>query len=62
MQWTAALAALAVACVVALVTGRSVTRSGRLLALKMTATAHFMRHRYSGFDAPLEIVPPSSAG
>jgi signal transduction histidine kinase/DNA-binding response OmpR family regulator len=32
MQWMAALAALAVACVVALVTGRSVTRSGRLLA------------------------------
>jgi copper transport protein len=34
-------------------------RSRRLLALKMTAMAHFMRHRYSGFDAPLEIVPPS---
>jgi copper transport protein len=34
-------------------------RSGRLLALKMTATAHFMRHRYSGFNAPLEIVPPT---
>jgi copper transport protein len=34
-------------------------RSGRLLALKMTATAHFMRHRYSRFDAPLEIVPPT---
>ena len=32
LQWMAALAALAVACVVALVTGRSVTRSGRLLA------------------------------
>ena len=25
----------------------------------MTAQAHFMRHRYSGFDQPLEIVPPS---
>ena len=33
-------------------------RSHRLLALKMTAMSHFMRHRYSGFDAPLEIVPP----
>ena len=32
LQWMAALAALAVACVVALVTGRSVTRSGRVLA------------------------------
>jgi putative copper export protein len=33
-------------------------RSSRLLALKMTAQAHFMRHRYTGFDAPLRIVPP----
>jgi signal transduction histidine kinase/CheY-like chemotaxis protein len=32
LQWMAALAALGVAIVVALVTGRSVTRSGRLLA------------------------------
>jgi signal transduction histidine kinase/DNA-binding response OmpR family regulator len=32
LQWMAAVAALAVACIVALVTGRSVTRSGRLLA------------------------------
>jgi copper transport protein len=30
----------------------------RILALRMTAQAHFMRHRYTGFDAPLEIVPP----
>jgi copper transport protein len=35
-------------------------RSGWMLALKMTAMAHFMRHRYSGFNAPLEIVPPRS--
>jgi hypothetical protein len=35
-------------------------RSGRLLALKMTAQAHFMRHRYSRFDAPLEVVPPQT--
>ena len=35
-------------------------RSDRLLALKMTAAAHFMRHRYSGFDRPLRIVPPRS--
>ncbi len=30
----------------------------RLLALRMTAQAHFMRHRYSDFDAPIRIVPP----
>ena len=35
-------------------------KTGRLLALRMTAVAHFMRHRYSGFNAPLEIVPPRS--
>ena len=33
-------------------------RTGRLLALRMTAQAHFMRHRYSGFDKPFRIVPP----
>jgi copper transport protein len=33
-------------------------RTSRLLALRMTAQAHFMRHRYSGFDTPLRIVPP----
>jgi copper transport protein len=33
-------------------------RTGRLLRLQMTAQAHFMRHRYSGFDAPFEINPP----
>jgi len=26
--------------------------------LEMTATAHFMHHRYSGFDAPRRIFPP----
>jgi copper transport protein len=36
------------------------SRSGRLLALKMTAMAHFMRHRYSGFNAPFDIAPPRS--
>ena len=36
-------------------------RTGRLLALQMTAQAHFMRHRYSGFDAPLQIVPPAGS-
>jgi len=35
-------------------------KTGRLLALRMTAMAHFMRHRYSGFNAPLTIVPPRS--
>src|SRR5207302_1787646 len=34
-------------------------RTGRLLRLRMTATAHFMRHRYSGFDRPVRIVPPA---
>ena len=32
--------------------------TGRLLALRMTAESHFMRHRYSGFDEPFRIVPP----
>jgi copper transport protein len=35
-------------------------RTGRLLALHMTAQAHFMQHRYTGFDEPLRIVPPSA--
>jgi hypothetical protein len=35
-------------------------RTHRTLALEMTAPAHFMRHVYSGFDAPLEIVVPES--
>jgi len=30
----------------------------RMQALRMTAQAHFMRHRYSDFDAPIRIVPP----
>jgi copper transport protein len=34
-------------------------RTARLLALRMTAQAHFMRHRYSGFNRPFRIVPPS---
>jgi copper transport protein len=34
--------------------------TGRLLALRMTAQAHFMRHRYSGFDEPLRIAPPGA--
>jgi len=33
-------------------------RTGRMLALHMTAQAHFMQHRYTGFDRPLHIVPP----
>jgi hypothetical protein len=35
-------------------------KTGRLLALRMTAQAHFMRHRYTGFDRPLSIVPPTA--
>ena len=33
-------------------------RSYRTLALRMTAAAHFMRHRYGPFNAPLSIRPP----
>ena len=29
------------------------------LQLRMTAAAHFMRHRYSGFNRPLRIAPPT---
>ena len=28
------------------------------LDLRMTAAAHFMHHRYSGFNAPVTIAPP----
>jgi hypothetical protein len=35
-------------------------RTGRMLALRMTAEAHFMRHTYSGFDKPVEIRPPKA--
>lgn len=35
-------------------------RTGRLLALRMTAQAHFMQHRYSRFNRPLRIVPPAA--
>jgi copper transport protein len=34
-------------------------RTYRTLALRMTAAAHFMRHRYGPFNAPLEIRPPA---
>ena len=33
-------------------------RSFRTLRLKMTASAHFMRHAYGPFDAPITITPP----
>jgi putative copper export protein len=33
-------------------------RSYRPRALRMTAQAHFMRHSYSDFNAPVRIVPP----
>jgi hypothetical protein len=33
-------------------------RTFRTLELRMTAAAHFMHERYSGFDAPLQIRPP----
>jgi hypothetical protein len=34
-------------------------RTFRILDVHMTATAHFMHDRYSGFDAPLRIRPPA---
>jgi hypothetical protein len=33
----------------------------RPLRLEMTAAAHFMQHRYSGFDTALRIEPPQTA-
>jgi hypothetical protein len=33
-------------------------RTGRTLETRMIAAAHFMHHRYSGFDAPTRITPP----
>ncbi len=33
-------------------------RTGRTLGLSMIAGAHFMHHRYSSFDAPVQIEPP----
>jgi hypothetical protein len=33
-------------------------KSLHTLDLRMTAAAHFMHHRYSGFDAPVKITPP----
>ncbi len=33
-------------------------RSYRTLGLEMTAAAHFMRHRYGPFNAPVSIRPP----
>ena len=32
--------------------------TGHVTALRMVATAHFMQHRYSGFDGPVSISPP----
>lgn len=32
----------------------------RTLELKMTATAHFMHHVYTGFNAPISIQPPKT--
>lgn len=33
-------------------------KTDRTLKLRMTANAHFMLHRYSGFDRPFRIEPP----
>jgi len=32
--------------------------TNRPLELKMTAAAHFMHHRYTDFNRPLQIVKP----
>jgi hypothetical protein len=37
-------------------------RTFRTSGLEMTAAAHFMHHRYSGFDAPARVEPPRVAG
>jgi copper transport protein len=37
-------------------------RTFRTNRLEMTAAAHFMHHRYSGFDAPTSVEPPRVAG
>lgn len=37
----------------------AVAADGRVLQAEMLARAHFMTERYSGFDAPLSIQPPS---
>ena len=34
----------------------------RTLDLRMTAAAHFMHHRYTGFNRPLKITPPPAHG
>jgi hypothetical protein len=36
-------------------------RSGRTLTTRMVAAAHFMRHRYSDFDAAPPVEPPSGS-
>ena len=33
-------------------------RTHRPLELKMTAAAHFMHHRYTDFNRPIQIEPP----
>jgi copper transport protein len=33
-------------------------KTNRPLELEMTAAAHFMHHRYTGFNRPIRIVPP----
>ena len=35
-------------------------KTGHVTTLRMTSTAHFMRHLYSGFDRPVSISPPPS--
>jgi hypothetical protein len=38
---------------------RVAPRTARPVELHMTAAAHFMTHRYSSFDRPVDISPPS---
>jgi len=37
-------------------------RTFRTSQLEMTAAAHCMRHRHSGFDAPARVEPSKMAG
>jgi copper transport protein len=42
-------------------TARFDSRTLRPISLRMTAAAHFMRHRYVSFNRPLGIRPPTSS-
>ena len=37
-------------------------RTWRTLQLEMIGAAHFIHHRYTGFDAPTRVEPPRDRG